>query len=333
MMNLLLVNHGEENQHVILPDVVNELAKLGGPYRCRLVGDVPPRAKHRIWTLGLPTVVISMRAVTAVELRFVPSWATVWRQAAYDKVQECEFLQRAGIPVPKWAAIDEASRPDLTGFGEFVVVKPAHGSRGALVRVMRRDRVRWRPLEVEWHAFTDTRGTSSRLLVQEYVHTGAWPISYRVGTIFGEPIYAWRMVASQTRPPFPEGKPDSAFFDGRTIVATSKGCRVDDLVPQDVLQLARMAHGAFPDVPLLGTDIIRDDTTGKLYVLEVNSSGGTFHLTSVVRERILKETGIDLLSQFGGAPAVARGIHQRLVDASREWPGVMARRTNAVEVS
>ena len=50
--------------------------------------------------------------------------------------------------------------------------------------------------------------------------------------------------------------------------------RAADLDLDDVMQLARFAHTAFPNVPLLGTDIMPDHTTRKVYVLGVNSLGG-----------------------------------------------------------
>jgi hypothetical protein len=317
-MNLLLVTHTEQNQHLILPAVVQELRKLNEGIRARVVNDVEPRLKHRVWTLGLPTTVISMRPVaTQQQKRFLPRWATVWQQMPLNKIDECRVLEGAGIRVPKWAATREGWEPDLSGFREFVVVKPAEGKNGALVRVMRRARVRWGCLTTP-SILTGTNRASEALLVQEYVHTGPLPTSYRVGTVFGEPIYAFRFVADRARRPFESVPLHSKDFDGRNIVASSKGCSLDCSVPEDVIELARQAHRAFPTVPLLGIDIIREHGSGQLYVLEANVWGGTFHLTSPVYQRILRESGIDLRTQFGGAAAVACGIARR-VQAGGSW--------------
>jgi hypothetical protein len=75
-------------------------------------------------------------------------------------------------------------------------------------------------------------------------------------------------------------------------------------------------HQAFPTIPLLGVDILRDCDTGQLYVIEVNARGWTFHLSSDNYHRILSETGLDLRLQFGGAAAIARGIARRLREVS-----------------
>ncbi len=312
-MNLLLVTHPDEGQDRLLPAVMRELRTAHSDCRCRLVHDIQPRVKHRLWTLGRPTAVVSMRPIsTWPDRRFAPEWGTRWQQAALDKLQECEQLEKAGLPVPRWVGLSERSQPDLSGFGDFVVVKPAHGSLGALVRVIRRTRTRWRPLEPRLHPLLGRTAVSDALLVQDYIHTGPWPTSYRVGTVFGEPIYATRFVADRSRAPFAERPRDSKAFSGRTIVAGSRGSVVDQEVPADVLALAERAHAAFPTVPLLGTDIVREHDTGKLFVLEVNAAGWTFHLTSPWRDRLLRQYGFDLRTQFGGAAAVARGLASRL---------------------
>ncbi len=307
-MNLLLVTHDEENQRPFLPEILEQLRRLGGGHRCRLVHDCQPSMKHRLWMLGLPTAVVSMRpAWVREQRRFTPGWAAVWKQVWLDKIQECSLLEAAGLPVPTWRPVFRDAVPDLSEFDEFVVVKPASGNRGAMVRVMRRDKVRWRPVEIG-----DDQMVSEALIVQQYIHTGPWPTSYRVGTVFGEPIYVLHITASRARAPFDETTSGSQFFDGRTIVASSKGCVMDAEVPEDVIELGRRVHAAFPTVPVLGTDIVRDQATGRLYVLEVNANGWTFHLTSDGGERIRRDFGLDLRAQFGGATAVARGIDRRL---------------------
>lgn len=168
--------------------------------------------------------------------------------------------------------------------------------------------MRWQSNEIQKFGWL-----SDVLIAQEYIHTGPWPTSYRIGTVFGEPVYAWRCVADRLRKPFDGTERNSTFFEGRTIVSSSKGCTFDLEVPEDVLELARLTHEAFPTVPVLGTDIIRDFETGQLYVVEVNAMGDTFHLTSDTGRKIAREFNLDLLGQFGGACAIARGIYHRLI--------------------
>lgn len=300
-MNLLFVRTGDSDQDSILPEAAKELWSFG--VRSRLVWDVEPRWKHYLWTLGLPTCVVGLKTIR----RFTPRWAKIFQQIKYDKVQEYQALEQAGIPVPKWVALHEGDEPDLSQFDDYVVTKPAAGCRGAFVRIMRRNRVRWRNFDLEHR-----RGESTAVIVQNYVHTGPKPVSYRVATVFGEPFYAWRVTAAKRRTPFEERAAGSQFFAGKTIVSTSKGCIMDPEVPADVVQFSKQVYKAFPDVPILAIDIIRDYDSQKLYVLELNTSSLNPVATPQSVSRIKREFGLDLYTQFGGAKALARGIFRRV---------------------
>ena len=301
MINVLLVTDWDKDI-LKFSEVARELRRLG--VRARIAHDVEPQMKHRLWSLGIETKVISMFPLN----KFLPDWAEVWQQKNYNKIHEYELLGRAGILVPKWVAVYENQTPDLSGFSEYVVVKPALGWRGAFVRIMRRDKVAYRPIVTK--VMGDT--VSPALIAQEYIHTGTWPISYRVTTVFGEPILMFRSVAEASRQPFIGFTFDAQFFAGRSVVATAKGCSRDGQVPEDVINLARRAHQAFPDIPLLGIDIVRDYKTNQLFVLEVNAFGRTYLLADEHSQEHLDTFGFDLHQQFGGIKAVARGIYQRL---------------------
>ena len=275
-----------------------------------MVYDLKPRLKHFLWAIGQPTRVVSMYQLRA----FRPHWATVWTQRKLTKSQEYQVLDEYGITIPKWTTLTRDKMPDLSGFSDFVVTKPDWGCCGALIRVRKQSRLKWEKPVVEKAG----ESISDDWIVQEYIHTDRWPTSYRVGTVFGEPIYAWHHVGNKSVQPF-ERKPEKASdFAGRTIVASARGCTYDLEIPEDILELARNTHAAFPTVPLLGVDIVRDCDTKKLYVLDINTSGNTFHLTSDTGKDIMGQFGLDLLGQFGGAKAIARGIAKRVEKEATE---------------
>ncbi len=302
LINVLLVTDWDKDVFRF-SEVARGLRNLG--VRARIGHDVDPGPKHWLWSLGIETKVISMLPLK----KFLPKWAEIWQQKHYDKIQEYELLERAGIPVPKWVPVYKGQNPNLSKLGEYVVVKPSLGGRGAFVRVMRRDRVSYRPIATDAMAGK----VSPALIAQDYIHTGAWPINYRVGTVFGEPIYMFRSMAEANRLPFFGSSFDANFFAGRSIVATAQGCSRDGEIPEDVIDLAKQAHQAFPDVPLLGVDIVRDIMTKQLFVLEVNACGRTYQLAREESERNLNHFGLDLYGQFGGIQAVVRGIYRKLL--------------------
>jgi hypothetical protein len=283
-------------------EILSEFHKHG--VRSLAVWDVKPMLKHRLWSLGRAAAVVSFHPLR----QFLPAWADIYQQVNYNKAQEQACFESAGIQIPKWKIIREGEAPDLSDFQPFVVVKPACGAKGAFVRIVRRDRVKWKQLNVE-----NSRVQNNDLIVQEYIHTGPWPSSYRVATVFGEPNYALRITASRQRFPIeydPAG--DSSIFSGRSIVASSKGCKMDLEIPDDVFQFAKEIHlRAFPKVPFLASDIIRDVNTGKLYALEVNTAGLSILMVPETSDRIKREFNIDVTTQFGGVKSAARAIIKR----------------------
>jgi hypothetical protein len=60
-------------------------------------------------------------------------------------------------------------------------------------------------------------------------------------------------------------------------------------------------HGAFPDIPMIGVDIVRDAQTGDLYVLEANALGHNWNFT----DAFTRDFGLDLAEQFDGARKAA----------------------------
>ena len=108
-------------------------------------------------------------------------------------------MQKIGIPVPRWALVTPDTAPDLNDFGPYVVVKPDWSGQGADVKIMRRGRVRWRPPTTDYTK--RLQGDRGNWLVQEFIYTGQQPVSYRVTTLFGEPLWAWQIQADTARRP------------------------------------------------------------------------------------------------------------------------------------
>ncbi len=70
-----------------------------------------------------------------------------------------------------------------------------------------------------------------------------------------------------------ESRRDFKAKGGITMVFNKQDSRYALAWDADVIALAERAHGEFPDQPLLGTDIVRDADTGKLWVIECNPRG------------------------------------------------------------
>ena len=248
---------------------------------------------------GLPTLIIAPNVI-----RHLPTGrGRVCCGAPLSKHEEYQALGRAGIPVPPWALLAEDSKPDLSVLGAYVVRKPDHGAKGAEVRIVRRERVRWHPI------VTAAAGLSEVTVLQRFIYTGPWPVSYRVNTLFGHALYAIELRARTDRPPLrgPEDFRSPDRQEGVSIVSNARDSEMRLCFDDAVIGLAERAYAAFPDIPLLGVDILREMPSGRLYVVEVNALGFNWNFT----ERERAEWPVDVESQFDGVRKAARVLAER----------------------
>lgn len=247
-------------------------------------------AEAELGLLDVPTLTVSFAPVRALRPRRGP----LLQGQHVAKSEEYRALAAHGIPVPRWARLLPGKAPALEGFGPHVVTKPDFGARGADVRVERREQAQWtRPRTDLAEQFG---GPFNPRIAQEFVYTGPWPQSHRVATLFGCALFAFKIEASHEREPLP----DRGAFHGQSVVSSGKGCRFELWADPDILSLAERAHAAFPDVPLLGVDILRDADTQQLFVIELNSIGYTWHFSSPSGLELQEQFGFELDAQFGG---------------------------------
>lgn len=223
---------------------------------------------------------------------------------------ELEQLRAAGIPVPDWVVIEPDTRLDPAVWGPYVVVKPTLGGMGVDIRIRRTGRVRY---EEPGSGDAFRKGP---LIAQRFIYTGPWAVSYRVCTFFGRALYCLRVEQSHQKRRL-ESRwqfAGSATGGGIQIIAPSKTSTYSLAEDEDVIALAEGAHRfAFPDYPVLGIDLVRDAESGQLSVLEANTSGAVWHLSSRVGISMQRAQGIDLYSQFGALDRAA----EQLVEATR----------------
>jgi glutathione synthase/RimK-type ligase-like ATP-grasp enzyme len=175
-----------------------------------------------------------------------------------------------------------------------VVTKPEFGARGADVRIERRKVAKWtRPRTALSEQFG---GPWNPRVAQEFVYTGVWPRSHRVVTLFGSALLAFRVEADHGRQPLP----DRGSFHGQSVVSSGQGCTFEAFDDPEIFSLAERAHAAFPRVPLLGVDILRDVDTKQLFVAELNGIGDTWDFSSPSGIQLQRQFSLDFETQFNG---------------------------------
>lgn len=228
------------------------------------------------------------------------------------KIGEYQMLEAHGLPIPKWTEIVPDIKLEPAEWGPYVVVKPSRGRRGAFVAVHKTGRVRFRPPD---DYPDDHLGRKGPMLAQRFIYTGRWPVAFRVLTYFGEPIAAYRNEGRRDRVPLDGADAVKKTGGGLSIVASERGCTVRLVDEADILALARRAHAAFPEIPSLGVDIVREADTGEIHILEVNPGGESWVLTNDSGVEKQAEFGFDHYTQFDALNVIA----DRSIEIAREY--------------
>ena len=264
-----------------------------------------------------PTLVIAFSGGLG---KFKPPRGLVLENRPVHKYQQYVQFRLAGINTPLTANFSPAERYLESDWGEFCILKPADlgkMGKGGLVRLQRTRRLGHfdRTQYPEDHPLR----TSKLLLLQSFIDTGIYAESWRVLTLLGEPLYCFRSASGVERPPLdapdeviekaviepkhPEGKARVGYTNLRAFI-----------IDQEIMEFARQASRAFPRMPLQGCDIIREASTGKLYILEVNPGGNTWHFSSPLF--------VNQRTKLGGKDAFTKQL-----DAFSVAARVLARRT------
>ncbi len=268
-----------------LNEIARHVSDLDPTIRTFIVPTTMRNSVSRKQAARLPTLVFSPGEMRG----FSPLRGKVYHGWPMPKAEEVRRLTIAGVPVPRTVLLTPGLELDRAVWGDFVIVKPtdlATSSYGRGIQLMRTERVRY--IAPQDYA-SDHPGRLGPMMVQQFVDTGETITCYRVLTLFGEPLYfqfnemADPRVDLNAADEVIERAPiaNQSFTDKKRLLITEP----------DVLALARRAHEAIPEVPLKGVDILREIGTGKLYVIEVNCRGNTWHFSSAHMAATRKKEG------------------------------------------
>lgn len=270
-------------------------------------GKANPLFDLRRKVAGRPTLVFSPRPLR----EFRPVRGKIYCGRAIPKLAQMQLLKAGGVPVPDWKVIEPSTKLRPQRWGPVVIVKPvawADSTRGRGISMMRTEDVRYRAPEdySERHP-----GRKGPMIAQKFIDTGEYSEEFRVLTLFGEPLYAIKKKARVPRPPL--DAPREMLERARVAVTTGETGRDAEVTycfEPDVLAFAREIYRPLHNVPLQACDILRDVNDSRLYVLEINPGGNTWHFSSggVSFQRI---EGKLRQEQFGAFELAARLLVER----------------------
>ncbi len=285
LKNLVLV---PDVEHHPLDDFqkIAELIRQRAPDIRPLVLDWNSWRKQHLqrWLLGMrPTLVVGLRDFGP---RLRPWRGTAHQGAALAKSQTYERMRLAGLPVIPWCPWTATTTIDPAWMGSFVISKPDIGARGRDVKIRSVTRL----------AFDAGRRGKEAWILQKFIHTGPHPVSHRVLTLYGQPLMHLRHENPQAQPCHdPE---DGRQVAGHNPVASHRDARVTMAEDADIEALASaVAMRGFPDIPVLGIDIVRAAADGSLHVCEINAYGQTWHFSSQRGQVMQQARELDLYAQ------------------------------------
>lgn len=283
--NLILIHRGPEYKRDFdeIAAKVNALDRNITIYH--LPGYLQTELPRSAWQY--PTLTVALNPQFRPTIRR----GTVLRCRAIQKLGQQETFRKNGISTPPALRFSFGMKLDPIMFGDFVILKTldlTQTSGGDRVYLFRRRRVE--ELNASSLALNHPlRKSPESFIVQKFIDTGDEPSYFRVSTFFGRVLYAWHTSIKEKRAPLTS--PDEVIE--QSIVDIKGGTMLRSLSADDeVISLSLEVARAFSESPLLGVDIIRDHSTRRLYVLEVNAGGNTWHFSSAYGKSLRKEFGL-----------------------------------------
>jgi hypothetical protein len=226
--------------------------------------------------------------------RVIPWRDVLDGQARRDQGREVELPAHVADLADESATLDQRTSSNVS---QTQICTPIH---------KRTRNIRYRPPN---EASRDQHWAREPMVAQRFIQTGSYACHYRVLTLFGEPLVA-RFDRSTI--PLPPLNSSDEVLAGATI-ASSFPHRTSRFAREpDVLDLARRTYYAAPDIPLQGVDIIREDGTDKLYVLEINPGGNTWIFSNKWSANFKASVGVDdVATAFDSWDVAARVLVER----------------------
>ena len=251
-----------------------------------------------------PTVVVS---IMEVRKALFPDSAIVFEGNDLPKSAQYERYRENGIPVPDWHVIGPETALTPDDWGEYVIVKPELARKGAEIRIKKTRRVRYKAPEDYAEDHPARRGG---MIAQKFVYTGRWPNHFRVVTLFGKALFSIHCEADHSFRPLEsrDGFRGAAGAGGAPVVSNKQTSTYTLNADPEIVDMACRAHAAFPELPLLGHDLVRDADTGEVFLLESNTRGDVWLISSGTGMLLQRQNGIDLAGQFGALSVAADAL-------------------------
>lgn len=188
---------------------------------------------------------------------------------AIDKIEQYQHYILGNISTPKSIEYEIGQPLDLNDWGEYVFLKSRNSSRSEDSFLIPTKYI----LDIK--PYFEKLGLNSRMLLQEFIYTGHHANHYRILSFLEEPL-----ICAKINNPYPIKLPTNLeeSFNNNTTQTSRKELILPRTLEFDkeVLDFSRKIYNVFPEQPLQGIDVIKEESTNKLFALEGNQGGNVW---------------------------------------------------------
>ena len=221
----------------------------------------------------------------------LPSRGKTLHVKAIDKFEEYQRYTLVNVSTPKTINYRVGDKIEFKEWGEYVFLKDknnSHGRNSFLIPTKEIFNIK---------PYFDKMGLKNEILLQEFIYTGRNVTHYRVLNFLGEPLCSFKST-NLSNIVLPVSLED-AFNNHSVKTNFSNDTRKVELSEnKDVLNFSKVIFKVFPERPLQGIDIIIEEKTKKLFVLEGNLGGNVWVFSHKKAFALEKLGRFNLLSQF-----------------------------------
>ena len=309
MRNLILITHPGRQDPKDFEEIANRVTKLNRYIKVFVI--TPKHTSDCLtredWKHPTLTVTFGSRG------NFEPKRGRIFYNRQISKERQAELFTNAGIRTPRTIAYRAGTILDRGDWGPLVVAKTSdlsQTSKGKSACLVRLEKLNDLLLLPDW---LRENIISNRVLVQEFIPTGPYATSYRVGTFLGRVIHMMKKCSSSRMPDLTVADIEEFVIDSNYESPQANDLAARELVADDeIMAFAVKIAEVFPGLPLLGIDIVRHSETGELFALEINGGGNTWQFSSRHAEQgrrvISKE---ERVKQFDAWNTCARALVEK----------------------
>ena len=304
--NALIIVHRNENADDF-QQIARRIRKLDPSIGVTMASDfltskmVPPEY------LNLPMLVIYLCNPPPSEFKI----ATKIAVKEMSKIEEYSHFKQHHIPCLPIDKFSWGMQPDPNLYGDFVILKPQNiQSTGRDVNMIPTKMVANLkpenfPLEHLIHR--------DSFYIQRFLKTGKSSTYYRVLIFLGEVLLSYKV---EQKSAYPNADDKLELLLKTSVASNLQGNRdISLIVNREINAFAKSVADAFYNLPILGIDLIPDEKTGKLYILEINAGGNTWAFSAKPSQNLRSVLGLkNMVLQYNAwdraAEALVRKTHE-----------------------